>query len=677
MAVQPPLQQPFPKRALFSLLVLAAATAPAQEPMPGSAVDRESAALARAWLRDAPPPPVAESEVEAAAPSIEAWRRYVAIGSLPPDARVDALRRLYNDTDSQLLRSRILQAVAGDPAHQSRQAEFVRRYGFFANWFNRLFYSAGRLIQGKVQAGVQLVVDAVYDLTTPREADAATRRAYERLSRAVEQGRTDASAEEERLRVLRERVERALAAEDYERAEWALRTRIPEAAVYYAAQAELRRPGWKRAERLRTEAEAEVARRRRESVASRQVGYPDRPLRASDAEWAAARGLLAVGSTRPTGAGDDIDLVARLFAAPPYEPDVARMRRWQQTLAARVWPATPTRAWVVATLETPQTNPDLVLSEALMRRRGEVMRFIFLGPESPRRQSYKAASWTAQSLQALQNVGFFYVFEVVARGVQSIWAAPAPESAYLDAMTRWLAAAPRPLDEKGRRHARRLADLHLENLRFDDARAVLRDAGLLDEATARRIDRTEARRYVAAAEATTDPELRELLLAEARRLSPAVAADFRERRRRAPEPLQLQVSWEAVVRWTDQPLPAGLPGTPDWFDGHLSNGEAGRSGLHIEETGTPGRWRFTYDVFYKTELRIHQEEIDAGALPPRVREWIELAFRQQREAEGVIESLDRLPIPFAVEGGAGPSGVDLYPELRPIQLPGEDLRLYQ
>ena len=155
-------------------------------------------------------------------------------------------------------------------------------------------------------------------------------------------------------------------------------------------------------------------------------------------------------------------------------------------------------------------------------------------------------------------------------------------------------------------------------------------------------------------ESLADPALRRLTLA-----SPPPSAPWRRLRVR---PVQLQ---------------AGARLQFAWFDGRRGTGEIGPAGVLIEETGEPDRWRATYDVVFPGERRIHQEVFDAGALPPQLRAGLELAGRQQTEAAGAIDRLDRLPVPFAVEGGAGPSGVDLYPELRPIELPGEDLRLYQ
>ena len=76
--------------------------------------------------------------------------------------------------------------------------------------------------------------------------------------------------------------------------------------------------------------------------------------------------------------------------------------------------------WLAATEQSPLANPEVRLAEAGERRRGQVARYIFLGPETARQQAYKTASWTAQSLQALQNLGIFYVFEVAARGAARV-----------------------------------------------------------------------------------------------------------------------------------------------------------------------------------------------------------------------------------------------------------------
>ncbi|HOE97661.1 MAG TPA: hypothetical protein PK847_13890, partial [Candidatus Sumerlaeota bacterium] len=84
-----------------------------------------------------------------------------------------------------------------------------------------------------------------------------------------------------------------------------------------------------------------------------------------------------------------------------------------------------------------------------------------------------------------------------------------------------------------------------------------------------------------------------------------------------------------------------------------------------------------YPVRFGRRLRIHEATVRRAALPPQVSRWLEWTLAERSEAAETIEQLDRLPIPFEIEGGAGPSGIDLYPRLLPIESKPGELDLYR
>jgi hypothetical protein len=100
-------------------------------------------------------------------------------------------------------------------------------------------------------------------------------------------------------------------------------------------------------------------------------------------------------------------------------------------------------------------------------------------------------------------------------------------------------------------------------------------------------------------------------------------------------------------------------------------------GVLIEETPTSGTLRATYPVLYPDERRAYQAEFKRASLSGSLRSWLDLSQRQESGAEATIKRLDRLPFPFALEGDAGASGVGLYPTLKPLSPPEDDLDLYQ
>lgn len=633
-------------------------------------VDRDAAELMRASLAGEPLP-------EAGSADLQAWRDYAqALEIAAPEAREKALRDAYGNTDSEYLRGVILVAIAEDPDFKSRQAQFIRRYGYYANWFNRVAVTFGETLQGRVAAVGQLGVDAVNDLVQPAEADPLERRAYEM---AVESDAARGPDALGRIGKLRARVDRARAAEDLDRAQWALDQGDPEAAEFYAGQALLDRPGWGSAEKLQGAAAGENAAKRRRALASTQVGYPDRVPQVRPADAELARAILAGPAAAATQRTDEERLGAELNAALPAEAARGRadlLRRWDATLDRH--PAAPedVAEWARAWIEDPLHNPDRRLDQARARRRGQLARYIFIGPDTPRRRTYKAASWATQTYDALQNVGFFYVFEVLGRSVQAAVAPPVPADAVRDAQAAWLADAPDLTAPEARDVAEALASAYESEHRYDDARARLKAAGLLDGAKKQDLNTDEAKYLARLAE--ENPSSSATLAARARALDPSVSIKIKNKKNKGG-PESRHLDWSTLAAWTAGRLPGGLPGRAAWFDGRPENGEVTADGLWFEREDKNDRDRLTlrYVIQYPAEERVYQVPLRTAQLPEPVRRWLNFSGTLGEESRQKIKRLKRLPVPLEVEGGAGMSGVEVYPKLMPIETKHGELELYQ
>jgi hypothetical protein len=693
-------------------------------------VDQETAELLRCWMTGRPLPPEpastsnavsasgassasnARSKPGTASASLAGWRRFMTIqsGGGDPDSREKAFRSLYAGQRSSLLRARVLQAIELDPSFQSRQAEFIRQYGRYADGFNRVAYSFEYLVQGNASAFLQLGVDAVHGLTAPGEADAQDRLAHRKLEQALAAKPVASVAERRRLAALDEKVARAMAAEDLDRARWALTRGLTQAAVADARQAEQERPGWAKAKRLREQAEAAEAKAARDAVASTQVGYPDRdpPYRKPDAAWLRrvlapdvvprpiskdqkdqkdlkdAKNTKGTHDSRACDVPDPfmlalLDRLADARLTPPARGRATMFRGWQ-ALAAN-YPKAPDaeRRWIEATVASPLANPDARLDQALQGRRGQMLSFVLLGPQTARQHAYEVASWAAQCYQALQNVGIFYVFGVGARVAQCFLEPPVPESEYLDAQAAWLDLSARPPDAQALRVAQALADAMIDDARFEEARRLLGETGQLDVKRAQAIDRAEAQALVDQAEKTPAGKRRDALMERARRLAPKIASAARFKPVPKPQPRQWNLTWDLLKRWSGRPLPCGLPGQAAWFDGRVENGEAAPDGVLVEETTTTGTLRARYQVLWPGGRRQWFEGTVAIArLAPGARHWLDLSHAQNADADAQVKRMDRLPFPFAVEGGIGASGVDFSPRLKPIRSPDDaSLDLYK
>lgn len=632
--------------------------------------DRDAAELMRASLAGEPIP-------EGGSIDLIEWKAYAkALEIKATEEREKALRDIYDKTDSGYLRGVILVAISEDPDFKSRQARFIRRYGYYANWFNRLAVTFGETLQGRVAAVGQLGVDAVNDLVQPAEADPLERRAYEL---AMESDATRDPDAIKRLERLRTRVDRARAAGDLDRAQWALDQDDPAAAEFYAGQALVERPGWGSAESLQEKAAAESAAKNRRALASTQVGYPDRDPQVRPADVELARAILAGPASSAPKKSDEEKLGAELNGAVPAAADRGRagmMRQWEAALGRNRNAPEDAIGWARAWIDDPRHNPDRRLDQARARRRGQLIHYIFIGPDTPRRRAYKAASWATQTYEAMQNIGIFYVFEVLGRSVQTTFAPPVPADAVRDAQAAWLADASDLKSGEARDVAEALADAYESDHRYADARSRLDAAGLLDDEKKADLNKAEAKYDARMAE--ENPESSATLVARARALDPSVKIKMKK-----PKPKDEQKSWHldwrTLAAWTGERLPAGLPGKAEWFDGKAENGEATDDGLWFERPDAKDRERMTlrYLLQYPNERSVCQVELRAGQLPGRVREWLGLSGALGEESRQKVERLKRLPIPMEVEGGAGMSGIDFYPKLLPIETKRGELELYR
>lgn len=344
-------------------------------------------------------------------------------------------------------------------------------------------------------------------------------------------------------------------------------------------------------------------------------------------------------------------------------------------------PATEQR-WADAVAASPLLNPDQRLAQAQWRRRGQIGRYIFWGPETGRQHARQYAKGTAQMFDAMENLGFFYVFEVAGRTVKAVVASPAPEEAVLDARAAWLAECDDPQSPQARRLAEELAAAYVDVGRYEDARGRLKTAGLLDEKRAKKIDRSQAQTLMASAESQPPGPYRTALLEKVQSLAPDTRLATKARKALEPgkteEAPGIHVDWDVYLAWAGTPAPAGMPGEANWFDGNLDNGEVSSGGLTIEKPENSGEaYRVYYDVMYPGDKRLCSGDVPKSKLGAEVVDWIELAFLQQGQSREAIDNLDKFPLAFQLEGSAGLTDVDLSPKILPLSDGDEQAVLYR
>lgn len=640
------------------------------------------------------------------------WIRYLSIDpSMSPAEREDALREILDLPVSDSLRQLVLFDIASDVSFKSRRAEFIRRYGFYANWFNRVTYATSRAIQGNIQAIGQVVVDAVFDRIASEEVTPAERRIYKLLREMEREGRGTRS-DRERMAELEERINEAFAEADLEKAEFALEQNDPDQARFYARGAQARLPDNRKAQKLENEAEAEMAARRRRFLASNQVGYPDRDppfrmdppelLRASlsrrhsdliaqlEQHEAAVEARYDRRKDEPEPeAPEPLDpgqvFMARLLASLPDQNQAATlaMRQWADTLRDAGYAPEEETLWLKRLLQDPQFNPDLRLARAQSSRRGHMASFIFLGPESSRERAYTFASRLTSAIDAVGSIGLFYVFEVFYRAGVVAFSPPPPREEMFDAAASYIRAS--PTDRESRKVAAWLIEQYLDAGRFDRARDILDRYGELDREKSEELFEMEARRYYTMGSAAPPGSAqRDWLLNQAVETAPGTkiasraAKKLAESEARPGEPWELEAAWESIARWFDEPLPGPFPGKPQWFDGEPANGEVISPTFILEGEGRqPESVLLTYGVRENGGVDYQQEWLLMKAYPESVRQWVAHVLRQRERVRQEAERWGRPRIPYSVIGGVGLSGVDFYPRLRPIETTTDELELYQ
>lgn len=655
-----------------------------------------------------------ETEESRADDASDLWIAYISIPrDLGPDEREQRLDALLKLSVPDALRHVVLEDIASDRAFQSRRAEFIRRYGFYSNWFNRFAYTGSRMLQGNVQAGAQLVVDGVFDLVGRQEMTAAERK-FARILRELDREGRSSEKDRKKLEKLERRLASALADLDAERAGWSLEQGNPDAAIFYAQSALVQEPGNDDARRAEREALREVAARNRRRIASNQVGYADRapPVkrnspahlraaisgRSSDLadilEANRASELNAGGPhAEPPGATPEAldegeEFLLRMLATLPAQDESAiiAMRRWAEELKDEGFDPPVESLWLQRLLGDPEFNPELRLARAQAARRGNLTRFILVGPDGARERTYTFASRTTAAVNALGSVGIFYGFEVLYRAGIVVFFRPPPAEEGLDSAAAFLRAAPQ--DRDSRRVARWLAEQYIDAGRFDGAKAVLKRYGELDVERMEELLEDEASRTVRSAKtrAYHDPR-RAPMLRHAIELAPQSSAARKAKKALAkapprPQPIVAEVDWNSFGAWVKAPLPAWLPGETDWFDGQAENGEVednGEKGFLIAAEGAaPEEVTISYSMRLATGKRKRIERsMLLSELEPFQVAWIAHQLQDRVRARRSASRLVRPRIPYSVVGGVGLSGLDFYPKLRPIEEDTADLYLYR
>ena len=640
-------------------------------------VDMETGRILRSWLAGEeeviPPCEPQHKWTGSHQRRLQHWVEYIQLSNMSrshQDIRDAGLRSLMKKARSSPLRAIIFKSMVENPGYKSRQARFVRKYGYYSNWFNRLVFSTNRLIQGKTIPLLQLSAASLRDSISGGSVDASLRRAYYYEARYRFEKNHNAP-HPEYLKKLRDRIDHSLAEADTRRAEWHLRADDPDAALFYARQALHSEPDWNYPLKVIEQAEAKLASRLRKGLASSQfIPIDSTPINTGESEL--MRKWLARLPISEPDKGNKSGLLEGIIKDLPG-PEEGRgdmMDFWPDHLSGNENSPTSHRLWVSGMLSSQTLNTGNKLQLAVSRNKSQKIKYIFLGPERPQGHLYSTASWLSRPLNSLHNIGFLYVFEMLGRMVRiSLVDAPAEEE-LVDIMAAWLKEENRPYDKHTRSIAVELTGYYLHLNRYQAARDMLHKHDLLTADERVNIDRKEYNWLSDRLETETDASRREPLIARLKSL------DMSRYTRQQDTNIEVAendcrewfLGWDMVMQVTRHRLPAWLPGKSEWFDEDISNGEVTMSGLKLRTlSDDETKLICEYPVLDGERTVTYSTRIPKNDLHPRLLKWMNLSDAQMRYADDAVTRSRKPRVPFELSASVGLTGMDFYPRLMPIE----------
>jgi hypothetical protein len=646
--------------------------AEALPPQAAAPLELETAHLLRAWLlgqKDYLVNPLENSGKDSHV-RLRHWGEFIRLQNLPdPGQREAGMRTLMDESQSRQLKAVILKSIADNPEYKSRQARFIQKYGFYSNWFNRIVFSANRLVQGKVVSLLQLVVDGIHDVASGGRVDSTTRRTYYYENQYRSESRLD-HPDPKHLSRLRKKIEHSLAKVDYEQAVWHLKSEEPDVALFYAHQALHLDPEWGKPLKIVDRAEAELGNQLREGLTSSQFSAAKNSFE-DPAEQALARKWLARESTEIFNADTGHGLLGAVIRDLPA-PEKGRgdmMQSWPNHLVEYENAPDSQRFWMAELLSCRTMNLDNRLQMAVSRNRYQKLKYIFLGPNHPGGHLYKTSSWLSQSLDALHNIGFLYLFEMLGRMVKVTLADMPAEDQLIDIMADWLKEQNKPHDDRALSISGELSGYYMNLNRYQSARDLLREFGLITSKKEAKIDRKEYDWLSGQLDPGSEDPRNQVILARLKELDPVRFENHpvKPEDEVGKEVRKWSLDWDMIRQITRTQLPAQLPGRVLWFDEQVSNGEVMMSGLELSTLpDDENQLLCEYPVMGQGRTILFSTRVRKDELHPKLLKWMYLSDEQIREADDAILRLERMGFPFELSTSAGLTGMDFYPRLLPI-----------
>ena len=326
--------------------------------------------------------------------------------------------------------------------------------------------------------------------------------------------------------------------------------------------------------------------------------------------------------------------------------------------------------------DSADANPAAALQKETSQRRADAWAYLLTGRNEPQDFPTIENGSTQKIHQILNSFGILLPLDWLRRGGQMAIANPLDDSEWRNAAVRFIDSSttgsyqtPKVAAELARSYERKQL--------FNQARAYHTLAFGEDAAYTAKLDEKAAQQLRALAESQTDQAQRHALLDATSRRFPNTKAGRKAKTRLAELDRKgfdlVQIKKYELSSWPDFWLNKGLPLDLRWFDGNLRNGEISDDGVHFR---APEGETIEFTIRYpwgneKKKLTPNEDQLR------QIRAALQFWQKESEARRRAQALLDRPPLLMEVEGSAGPTGVDVFPQLMPFSADQETLPLFR
>lgn len=603
-----------------------------------------------------------------------------ALAQPPGPARQSILQGLARSRPKDRPRRAARQALAEQPLTRLETLRRQDRYNRTAALVNPFLRLAPDLLSLNPQRLLRLGLDLwlmpeALTRLSPRQRETIELYQRHRHTLPADTRARDWAAHVDRLRRHRDQ-------DDAERLEhrgrWQLEQGRPEAARQAFTRAEALAPESPEARQGRLEAAKLASRRLEQRLASLQNARPAppeaRPLLlalAAESEPRIAEAARELRENRPDSPLAASAAFCEYLFAREISPEQEQALRNSLETAAREnrggglhW-----QAWRAA-------GPRAALERAEALRRRDRLEYIFLGDrlEADALPPFERRS---RLYRSIEHLSLLWPVQWLIRSVRVETGKPVPDNAWREAAVQSAREARASKEwDRYRQLARRLQDSYEKDERFDEARHWAAESLPQAGATDRDYAPEEAQLLLRRARQSSNEAQRQALLRRCADQYPETPAGQKAARLLDTQdtlPELDRIPRAELLAWPEIWQHPAIPLEATWFDGSKQNGEIASEGLRL--LGDDGRiltWTIEHAQGPDT---LHERALDPAARE-RLHKALE-ALRRERLARHEARRLeDPLLPPLAIEGAAGPGGMEIYPRLAPYGYDPQRLPLY-